>query len=293
MKIFVTGGTGFIGRAFCQEAARRGHQLMALARDPQAQIVPGIEIAAGSLVEPPWDKVARFAPDAVLHLAWTAKPGVYLNSPENTVWLEQSKAWFQRLFELGVPYVAGTGTCIEYASSASALNEERSPLEPLFPYSKAKVALCEWLRQHAPANWAWFRVFFPYGAGEHANRYTSVMARQLREGKVISINNPHSVRDYLEVRDAASALVTALEHRLTGPVNIGSGRGVTIAAIAHQVARMLKADEALVRHNPTAAVDPSPVIVADIARLEAVGWQPVVAIADGLQRLVDSLPARN
>ncbi len=293
MKILVTGATGFIGRAFCQEAVRRGHQIQALSRDPAAKIAPGVEIAVGSLAETPWEQVSRFAPDAALHLAWIAEPGVYLNSPENETWLAQSKAWFRRLIELGVPYLAGTGTCIEYAASDEPLKEDTSRLAPQFPYSKAKVALFEWLRDHSTVGWAWFRVFYPYGSGEHPNRYTSIMVRELRTGKPLSMNTPDSLRDYIEIRDAASAFCHALESRLTGAVNIGTGKGIPIASLAIQLADLLHADRKLIGRNPNASPDSTPVIIADTTRLGQTDWKPVIGLEEGLQRLIDSMPLRS
>lgn len=290
MKILVTGATGFIGRAFCQEAVRRGHQILALTRDPAAQITPGVEIAVGSLAETPWKQVARFAPDAALHLAWIAEPGVYLNSPENEVWLEQSKSWFRRLIEFGVPYIAGTGTCIEYAASNEPLNEETSPLAPQFPYSKAKVALFEWLQALPAVDWTWFRVFYPYGVGEHPNRYTSIMARELRSGNTLSMNTPDSVRDYIEISDVASAFCHGLESRLPGAVNVGTGKGATIESIGRHMARLTQADETLIQRNPNARPDETPLIVAETGRLRQTGWKPQTGLIQGLQRLIDSMP---
>ena len=292
MKILVTGATGFIGRAFCLEAVRRGYRILALTRDPAAQIAPEVEIAVGSLANTPWEQVSRFAPDAALHLAWIAEPGVYLNSPENEEWLELSKTWFRRLIDLGVPYIAGTGTCIEYAASNEPLHEERSPLNPQFPYSKAKVALLEWLRGLSGVDWSWFRVFYPYGAGEQPNRYTSIMVRQLREGKTLAMNTPDSVRDYIEIRDAAAAFCQAIEVRATGAINIGTGSGITIADLGRNLATLLQVDPSLIQKNPVATPDPTPVILANTNRLKQIGWQPGVRLEGGLQRLIDSLPQR-
>jgi nucleoside-diphosphate-sugar epimerase len=289
MKILVTGATGFIGRAFCQEAVRRGHRILALTRDPTAQIAQEVEIAIGSLADTPWDQVARFAPDAALHLAWVAEPGVYLHSPENDVWLELSKSWFRRLIELGVPYIAGTGTCIEYAASTEPLHEERSPLNPQFPYSKAKVALLEWMRSQPDLNWAWFRVFYPYGTGEHPNRYTSIMVRQLRAGKTLAMNTPDSVRDYIEISDAAAALCHVIEGRTAGVINIGSGFGITVGEIARQIAFLVGVDEGLVQKTHGAAPDAMPCILSDARRLKSTGWRSKTSLADGLQHLIDSL----
>ncbi|MFN7563502.1 MAG: NAD-dependent epimerase/dehydratase family protein [Prosthecobacter sp.] len=288
MRIFVTGATGFIGRAFCQQAVARGHQLLALVRNPAALDIPGVEIAAGNLLETPWDKVVRFAPDAALHLAWTAEPGVYLNSPENEVWLEQSKAWFQRLFDLGVPYVAGTGTCIEYAPSEKPLIEEVSPLSPQFPYSKAKVELFEWLRACSPKTSAWFRIFFPYGAGEHPKRLTSLAVKRLREGLPLLLNAPDSIRDYIEVGDAASAMLRVVEGKLTGPYNVGTGGGITLAELGRRIARVLGVDEGLVRAAEGVPPDGMPVIVACAERLRKTGWLPRVTLDEGVGKLVEA-----
>ena len=48
MKLFVTGGTGFLGRAVVAEAIAAGHEVRALVRDPGRKL-PGAELVAGSL----------------------------------------------------------------------------------------------------------------------------------------------------------------------------------------------------------------------------------------------------
>lgn len=289
MKIFVTGASGFVGRAFCREAIKRGHQILALSRHQKTQLQPDVEMVVGTLADTPWKEIEAFSPDAALHLAWIAEPGIYLESPENVVLLEQSKLWFQRLFELGVSYIAGTGTCIEYAPSLLALHETSSPLSPRYPYSKAKVELWEWLNIHAHYKRAWFRIFFPYGAGEHSRRFTSSMVTRLRQNKPVIMNTPESVRDYVEIRDVAAGILTAFEHQITGPINIGSGSGITIATIADAIARLTNADPSLVQRNPKADIDPYPVIIANMNRLESVGWRPSIGLANGLQSLINSL----
>jgi nucleoside-diphosphate-sugar epimerase len=292
MKIFVTGATGFIGRAFCRVATHRGHRILALSRDQKVEICEGVQIAAGSLTDTPWDTVKRFAPDAALHLAWIAEPGIYLNSPENAAWLEQSKDWLRRLIETGVLYVAGTGTCIEYAASSEPLNEKYSRLDPQFPYSKCKVALYEWLRDFAQTEWAWFRIFHPYGNGEHPNRFPSSVIRQLSEGKAVNISAPGSLRDYIFVDDAASGLCQAIESRAIGAVNVGTGKGVAIKDLARRIAALLRADESLLQSTAGAPPDPAPVIVANTELLSRTGWRPLISMEEGMQRLIDSMPLR-
>jgi nucleoside-diphosphate-sugar epimerase len=292
MKIFVTGATGFIGRAFCRVASERGHQVLALCRSADSTLQQGIEKVTGTLAETPWGQVEHFSPDVVLHLAWVATPGVYLTSPENELWLKQSKTWFQKLSEIGVPHIAGTGTCIEYAASAEPLNEATSPLDPTFPYSQAKAALFDWLRDGGlgySQTWSWFRVFYPYGPGEHPNRIFSSLIAQLSAGKSLALRTPRSVKDYIYIDDVALAMCQAFESGATGAINIGTGLGAAINELAMRLAQLLSADPALVQHATELAIDPTPTVIADNHKLRSIGWSQRTSLDAGLQRLIDSL----
>ena len=122
MKIFVTGASGFIGRAFCNEALKRGHELLCLSRSGKVPGIKSIEVAEGDLGSVPWPQVERFAPEAFLHLAWIATPGEYHESPINGVLAAQSVSVMARLAQLGIPHLASVGTCIEYAPSDTHLS---------------------------------------------------------------------------------------------------------------------------------------------------------------------------
>lgn len=259
-----------------------------------ADLPPGIEIALGDLATTPWDQVDRFAPEAALHLAWIATPGTYLTSPENDEWLERSKAWFRRAHEAGVAHILGTGTCIEYAASTEPLNETTSALGPTFPYSQAKAALFEWLRTGglgSSASWTWARVFYPYGPGEHRDRLCSSLIRQLREGRSLALKTPHSVKDYIYIDDVASAMCQIIEAGMHGAVNVGSGQGISIRALALHLARLLDADASLVQSAAELSRDSLPVVIADNQRLRSTGWTPRIDHEEGLLRLIDLNPA--
>lgn len=81
MRIFVTGGTGFVGTYLTRFLARRGHEITILSRSgPRGTTGPGVGFARGDSISPgPWqEEVAKH--DAVINLAgasiftpWTAK----------------------------------------------------------------------------------------------------------------------------------------------------------------------------------------------------------------------------
>ncbi len=292
MRIFLTGATGFLGRVFCRTALARGHELLALSRQGTETLPAGAAHAPGTLADVPWDTVTAFRPDAALHLAWIATPGVYLTSPENAALVEHSGRLFERLAAMGTRHISGVGTCIEYAPSTAPLDEHDSPLGPTFPYSQAKVEaarLLETAATHAGVNWSWQRVFYPYGEGEAPGRLPSILMRAALTGQRLELKTPDSVKDYIHVDDAASALLSVLEHGLQGPVNLGTGEGVRIMHLASQILRSLGVDESMaVAANPPAS-DPFPVTVARTERLRSTGWSPQVSLEEGIDRLKQSL----
>jgi nucleoside-diphosphate-sugar epimerase len=292
MKIFVTGANGFIGRAFCRAATERGHEVLGMCRSAGVRLPGDCRTLAGSLAEIPWPDVEAFAPEVALHLAWVATPGVYLNSPENEVQAAQSSDLFRGLIERGVSHVAGTGTCIEYAASTAPLREDDSQLAPAAPYSRAKVDTCRRLQSLADAaqvDWSWFRVFYPFGEGENPERMPSWLMRKLSGGEAVELKTPDSVKDYVHIDDVAAGLLLALEKRVPGAVNIGSGEGVRILDLAREIARIVGADPALVSRANPPSLDPFPVTVADMAKLRSAGWSRRVSLVEGLQRLRASL----
>jgi dTDP-6-deoxy-L-talose 4-dehydrogenase (NAD+) len=145
------------------------------------------------------------------------------------------------------------------------------------------------LAEEAGAAWTWFRVFYPYGEGEHHGRMPSALMRKLAAGEELELKTPDSVKDYIHVKDAAEAMLAALECKLAGPVNIGTGTGLRIMDLALAIARCCGSDAGLVRRAPTPAEDPFPVTVADTAKLRSTGWRPSIGLEAGLARLQASL----
>ena len=88
MTLAVTGATGFVGRALLDEAARRGLEVRALTRRPQARI-PGVEWIPGDLQDR--KAIARLVrnAEAVIHVAGvvnTPDPtGFHLGNVEGTL----------------------------------------------------------------------------------------------------------------------------------------------------------------------------------------------------------------
>jgi nucleoside-diphosphate-sugar epimerase len=68
MRVLVTGASGFIGHAVCDELRQRGHVPVAMVRRPGSE-PPDCEVVIGDLGEDVTEAVAKARPDAVIHLA--------------------------------------------------------------------------------------------------------------------------------------------------------------------------------------------------------------------------------
>jgi len=299
MKILVTGAAGFIGSAFCELALRHGHEIAGLILPelaPPSRLPAGGKMIwlKGTLAEPPWKSIAGFQPEVCVHFAWIATPGVYLESPENELYLQWSLDLVHRLHGLGVDHIVGAGTCIEYRISDAPLSEERTPVDPTTLYSRCKNALREALAAEAQKDgwrFCWGRVFYPYGVGEHPARLCSALIQKLRRGEKLVLQTPDSRKDYIYIDDLAAAILLTVEKKFTGTINWGTGTGVSVREIADLVAASLGRPELVENQHPPAA-DPFPFVIADARRLRELGWRPEVDLPAGLSKLVQQLAAR-
>jgi nucleoside-diphosphate-sugar epimerase len=298
MRILVTGATGFIGRSIVRLARARGHRLAGLVRPETMQRFglhdeTGLHWVAGTLAEPPWEAIERFAPEHCLHAAWDATPGVYLDSPLNTDYLEWSMEFFGRLKALGASQAMSLGTCIEYRIDGQPARENGTPIEPVSPYARAKDALrrnVETTLVGPDFSFCWGRVFYPYGPGEHPARLCTALARRLLANEKLVLKTPDSTKDYIYIDDLAAAILAVMERGLTGAINLGTGEGVTVREIARTLGRLLSREELVGESSEPAADDPLYYVVADAGRLrKEAAWRPACPLSSGLQAIVQTI----
>jgi dTDP-6-deoxy-L-talose 4-dehydrogenase (NAD+) len=244
-RILLTGATGFVGSAAVQVLKARGNDLRCVVRTGTVERLAGLGLG-DEVVETPdlfaetvdwWSEVA-VETDMVLHAAWYAEPGKYLTSGKNIDCLAGTLRMAQGVARAGVGRFVGVGTCFEYDLSPGYLTHT-TPLEPTTPYAAAKAAayltLREWLPRQG-VSFLWARLFYLYGTGEDERRLVSYLHRQLAVGEPAELTRGEQVRDFMDVRDAARVLVDELQGARIGAVNISSGQGITVRALAESIA---------------------------------------------------------
>jgi len=294
MKILVTGGTGFIGSAAIRQLLAGGHEVTALVRNPDtipADLKKSVLWVNKSLCEFEIKDAPVEKYDACLHAAWIATPGVYLHSPVNRELVTESLAFIGKLRKTSISRILVMGTCFEYAPSEIPVREDSAPLKPSSIYGESKIELHDRLLQsvaNTDLQLAWGRIFYPYGPGENPRRLTSAIIKSLDKNEMVTLRTPHSIKDFIYIDDVAGAVRCLLESAPSGTYNIGTGTGHAIESVARTLAaHMGKPDK--IELSPTPDIDYYPTIVADMTKLQNLGWKPKTSITAGLQNLIDSV----
>jgi dTDP-L-rhamnose 4-epimerase len=130
------------------------------------------------------------------------------------------------------------------------------------------------------------------------NPYTGVIAifctRLLNNLPPVLYEDGEQTRDFSFVEDIARANLLAVEtDNLDGfPVNVGSGRGVTIREIARQISGALKIDIPL-ETNGEFRPGEMRHLTSDTTRIRAAGYEPRVDLAEGITRYLDWIRAQS
>jgi dTDP-6-deoxy-L-talose 4-dehydrogenase (NAD+) len=243
--ILLTGAAGFVGRQVLRALGERGCRVRPVVRvDKQETLARGAAI--DTIVASPdifaesaaWWARACSGADAVIHAAWYAEPGQYLQSPKNQECLSGTLRLAEGAVQAKVRRFVGIGTCFEYDLNAGRLSIE-TPLRPSTPYGQAKVDAFNALSAALPRQgvaFAWCRLFYLYGEGEDSRRLAPYVRDRLRAGEPAELSSGSQVRDFLDVREAGRMIVDVALGSQEGPVNICSGKPVTVRELAERIA---------------------------------------------------------
>lgn len=243
--ILLTGSNGFVGRQVLHELLKKDFYVRCIVREkkqkqlPQSSFIESIITTQDLFREEGtfWAEAFQGV-DTVIHTAWYAEPGKYLNSSKNLDCLIGTLRLAQGAAQAGVRKFVGVGTCAEYMFSSSDLATE-TPLCPLSPYAGAKaaafLALSKWLPNEG-VKFAWCRLFYLYGEGEDARRLVPHIHNNIRLQTPVDLTRGNQVRDFMDVKVAGKQIVRVALEDIFGPINICSGKAMSIRHFAESIA---------------------------------------------------------
>jgi UDP-glucose 4-epimerase len=286
MRVLVTGGLGYLGRAVAAELVHAGHSVDVVTRGGSGATAPD-EV---HVVEADIRDRARVAQvldrggyHGICHLAALTRVRDSIADPVS--YYDVNVGGTVNLLAAlggGTRFVLAS-TSLVYGSQRTGALGEDLPTRPENPYGGSKVAaeqLVTACTVTGAVSGAVLRCFNVAGAvgGYPDTDPTRLIPNVLRAARGdtphVSINGDGSaVREYTHVRDVASAFRLALETTTPGVYNVGTGRGVAVRDVI-AVAEQVIGRPVPVAHQPPRAEPHT--LVSDPGRItDELGWRPV------------------
>lgn len=299
MKLFITGGAGYIGSAVAEMLIEGGHSVTiydSLVTGHKEAIPQGAEFVQADLADRKnlGKALSSQSFDAMLHFAAFIEAGESMQDPgkyfQNN--LVNSLGLIEAAYKAGISKVVFSSTAAVYKSSDAPITEE-SPLGPTNVYGTTKLMIegtLDWYRKVHGMHYAALRYFNASGAmadrGEahqpesHLIPLTLQVPLGQREkiyifGTDYPTPDGSAIRDYIHIADLVSAHVLALEALENSQklvYNIGSGQGYSVKEVI-AMARKVSGHDIPAEESPRRAGD-APRLVASSDRIqEELGWK--------------------
>ena len=298
MKVFVTGGAGYIGSVCVEEVLNAGHEVCVFdnlseghrsAVDDRAKFVEGDLHNFQSVM----DAVSDYRPNAAIHFAGKALVGESMTNPY--IYYQTNVYGGTNLIEALVKNdckrVVFSSTCATYGVPVKVPIDESNPQSPINPYGHSKLLfeqILQWYETTHGLTYTALRYFNAAGAserfGEHHRIETHLIPNVLKvalgqKDKVSIFGDKYEtpdgtcVRDYIHLIDLASAHIAALDQEKSGRFNVGIGNGYSVMEVI-EMCREVTGHEIPAEIMPPRAGDP-PSLVADSTKIrQTLQWEP-------------------
>jgi GDP-L-fucose synthase len=298
-RVVVTGGAGFLGSVVVARLRERGCKEIFVPRSRDYDLVDGEAVRR---------LYRETQPDLVIHLA-ARVGGIGANRQNPGKFFYDNLMMGVQLIEEGrkarLSKLVAAGTICAYPKFAPVPFRESDlwngyPEETNAPYGLAKKMLLvqsQAYRQQYGFNSV---VLFPvnlYGPGDNFDLQSShvipAMIRKIGEAmtrgeeQVQLWGDGSPTREFLYVDDAAEGLLLAAEHyNDSEPVNLGSGREISIRDLATTIARIMQYRGSF-RYD-TSKPNGQPRRALDVTRAkERLGWTAHMNLEEGLRRTIE------
>lgn len=299
--MWVTGGKGFIGRHLARLIAEQGSSVYGIGHglwtDQQRQAWRYSQWMNADIEAANLSLLARESglPGTIFHLAGGSSVGASFQSPhedfQRTVMTTARLLEWVRLTTPETTIVVASSAAVYGAGHFESIREDVA-LRPFSPYGAHKAmmeGLCRCYAENFGLRVVVVRLFSVYGAGLEKQLIWDLCSKlALAKDQAVTLGGTGAeVRDWLHVSDAARLLWWARERCSSDtPVfNGGTQVGTRISDIAGIVGQSWGDAPRISFSGQARSGDPSH-LVADIQSTRSLGFQPRVAVAEGIARTV-------
>lgn len=293
MRIFITGGTGFVGRWLVPLLEERGHELLVMSRNAGGFEKSGtgaVRRIHGDLqdIEGVSSNIKNFKPKALVHLAWEGIPDYSHAMCRRN--LEQGLNILSFAHQIGCSIILSTGSCWEYACRKGRQREDASMgAKTAFQATKNALRLMgEAMAHESGIRFYWLRLFYVYGPGQRSNSLIPCIIESIVKDEIPQIQTPSNRNDFVFVEDVARAIARVLE-TLPGNIvyNVGSGYSTSVNEMARTTYNAInKSLYSLPASDSLNGCRED--YWADISRIKNdTSWAPVYDLPSGIKKTIE------
>ncbi len=299
VRTLVTGGAGYIGSVIVEELLNAGYTPIvfdSLVKGHRAALAAEVAIVEGDIRDTALltETLRRERVEAVIHMVGLIEVGLSATNPaaffETNV--GGSISMVRAMIETGVKPLVFSSTAALYAEDAPLPLREDAATQPTSAYGASKLMVEQMLQFVAPVHGlicTSLRYFNAAGATERngeahepETHLIPLVLRAAERGEPVYIYGTDyptpdgsGVRDYVHVRDLASAHLLALGRTQPGVAfyNVGSGVGYSVREVI-AMAREVTGRELTVIERPRRAGDQPATVAISERIMRELGWRP-------------------
>lgn len=294
-KIMVAGSNGMVGRAIVRTLRAQGYK----------NIFEASRAVVDFTNQEATDTIFRLVKPEYVFVASAKVGGILANKTYKADFLLQNLRIQNNIIDSACSWKVKKllflgSSCIYPKNATQPITEDQlltGPLEDTNDaYAIAKIAgikLCQALREQNGFNAISIMPCNLYGPYDNFDLQSSHVlpaliakfhkAKVNNESYVLCWGNGTPLREFLYVDDLAEACLVCMEsYNDSEIINVGSGRDLTIADLAHKVAQVVEYDGKIGWDHQD--LNGTPRKVLEVSKIKALGWEPKVGLLNGIDR---------
>ena len=304
MRVIVTGATGFIGIALCQELLQNGYEVFAVIR-PNTKKRQKLEylmeknkdyLARLHIIEATLDTLYLLSEeyhiqaDVFFHLAWNGASG----AEREDFTLQYSNIQYmanaiRTAKSCGCVKIIGAGSQAEYGVVKAVAKEDETVPNPFMMYGAAKLAayyMGKVLATQIGISFIWPRIYSIYGIGENTGTLVDYVIDTLNKGEVPQLSPCENMWNFMEITDCVHALrILAEAQNAEGIYHVASKDTRVLKDFVTEI-RDVVAPEGTLHFGAKESNEKRTFwLEPDTRKLEELGFQGVVRFSEGIERI--------
>jgi nucleoside-diphosphate-sugar epimerase len=309
-RYLITGGAGFIGSSIAQTLLSSGESVVILddfssGRRRNLEGLPGSwELVEGSIVDPAVVARVMRGVEVVFHEAAIPSVARSVDNPQATMaaGVQGTTVVLDLARHAGVRRVIFAASSAAYGDTPTLPKVETMQPRPLSPYAASKLAGENMMRIFSllygleTLSLRYFNVFGPRQdpKGEYAAVIPNFITAALAKKQPVVFGDGEQTRDFCYIDNVVQAnlLAAASTRKLEGQViNVACGERTSLNQLLRHIGELAGTPQDPI-YKPARAGDVRDSLADVVAARQLIGYEPKVAIHEGLRRTYDSFSAR-